>query len=302
MESRLARLAQRQHGLLTRQQLIARGCSDGAIRHMRAARRLERIRPGVYRVVGSPPSWHQSLLAVLLCVDGATASHTSAARLLGVDLRSDAHELTTDRLRRVCLPGVHAHRSVLWLPEDSARRDGILTSSPARLIVDLSGRLDVRSLGKILDGFLRRRLMRLPDLARTNGRLAAARGRRPSLVHDLLQARTVGYSAGDSDLEARIIRSLLRAGLPPPTAQHHIRLGSRRYRVDLAYPDQSLAIEIDSWAYHQWRSSFDGDRARRNDLTLAGYTVLQVTDGMTDDEIVDLVTRARAALGAHAAS
>ena len=171
-------------------------------------------------------------------------------------------------------------------------------SSTSRLIVDLSGRLTPAQLGTTIDALARRRLLRIADLARTNGRLRAAPGRSPAVVEDLIAARCSGYSPGDSDLEARVVRALQRHGLRLPTAQQRIKVGNRRYRIDLCYPDVKLAIEIDSWAYHRWRSTFDpGDRAKRNDLTLAGYRVLQVTDGMSDRDIVGAVAHGLAPVG-----
>jgi very-short-patch-repair endonuclease len=289
--------AKRHHGLVTRERLLAAGFTVAAIKHAQRAGRIREMRPGVYGLVGSPPTWMQGLAAVLLSVDGAVATHSSAARLY--DLRSShaRYEITTARIRRVRLPGVDEHRSLCWLPEDTRLRVGMKVSSPARLVVDLSGRLDRKALGSMTDELVRRRLLRLGDLARTAGRLAPAPRRRTRLVHDVLAARWHGYAPGDSDLEARVIRALHRAGLPAPTAQHRVQIGGRRYRVDLCYPDVRLAIEIDSWAYHQWRSAFDGDRARRNDLTLNGFHVLQVTDGMTDGEIVDIIGSGLSRLG-----
>jgi very-short-patch-repair endonuclease len=256
----------------------------------------------VYLVAGTPRTWTQGLVAVLLAVDGAVASHGSAGRLYGLRVDSPRYEITTDRSRQVVLPGVGAHRSVLWSPDDRRRRDRIAVTSPARLAVDLSGRLSAKELGALVDDLLRRKLLRIPELALCAGRLRSGTGRRPSVVHEVLRARCAGYQVGDSDLEVKVLVALAAAGLPRPNSQHHIRVDGRRYRIDLAYPRSSIAIEIDSWAYHRWRSTFDSDRARRNDLTLAGYTVLQVTDGMTDADIVRFVQGALTMLADSKAS
>lgn len=297
MDKQLAGVAGRQHGLIARRQLIDAGVRPRAIKHLQRTGRLEEARPGVYRVWGAPTSWEHGLWAIQLSVGGAVASHATGTRCYGVKSTIGDYEISTPRARQVRLPGVTAHRSVLWLPEDSRLRNGLLVSAPARIVVDLSGRLDATALGDLVDEMLRRRLLRLDDLARTRGRFGAARGRRPAAIDELLRARLTGYEPGDSNLEARIIRALAAARLPMPTAQHRVRVDGRRMRVDLCYPRLMLAIEIDSWAYHQWRSTFDRDRARRNDLTLAGFTVLQVTDGMSDIDIVALVGRAIATLG-----
>ena len=302
MDRRHVAFAERHHGLVTRELLLATSITEGSIEHLLDSRRLRVVRPGVYRVVGAPVTWAQELMAVALSIDGAVVSHASAAALYGVSDVPDRHEVTTERDRRVRMAGVRAHRSLCWLPEDTTQRAGLPISSTARLVVDLSVRCAPSKLGSMIDALARRRLLRLTDLARTNGRLRAAPGRCPSVIDDLLKARWDGYSPGDSDLEARLIRVLQRHHVPAPTAQHRVKIGDKRYRIDLCYPDIKLAIEIDSWAYHRWRSAFDGDRAKRNDLTLIGYRVLQITDGMSDAEIVGTISRALTALGHYSGS
>ena len=67
--------------------------------------------------------------------------------------------------------------------------------------------------------------------------------------------------------------------------------GSRAF-IDLAYPDQMVAIELDGWEHHSTRSAFDRDRARANDLALAGWRLYRFTWTTTDEVIVDTVARA----------
>lgn len=289
MRRTIVRFAENHRGLVTRSQLKTSGASASRIRNLQRSRRLRSVRPGVYAVVGSAPTWKQGLQAIVLSVPGSAASHWCSIRLVGIRVAEARYEITVPRRRQTRLAGVVAHRATMWLPEDTVVRQGIPCASAARTVVDLSGQLDADELGRLVDELLRRRVLRLRDLARTAGRLPAARGRRPAVVREVLAARLEGYEPGDSEREARTVRLLLAAGLPAPTAQHRVRIGSRRYRVDLAYPDRMVAIEIDSWEYHRWRSAFDGDRARRNELTIRGYAVIQVTDGMPDHEIVRTV-------------
>jgi very-short-patch-repair endonuclease len=89
---------------------------------------------------------------------------------------------------------------------------------------------------------------------------------------------------------------MVAAGLPEPTQQHRVRVGNRRYYIDLAYPDLKLAIEIDGWDGHRTRSAFDDDRARANDLVVAGWRLLRFTSHTTNEQAVVLVADALAAL------
>jgi hypothetical protein len=205
-----------------------------------------------------------------------------------------AIELTTDRVRRVRLEGVVAHRSLHLFDADRTRQALIPCTSMARVLVDLSSRVDPRMLGKALDEAHRRRKLRLEDLHRCIGRLPPAPGRSPRVIRNLLASRWPGYDPGDSDLETRVLRVIVGAGLPPPRQQLPVSVFGRRFRLDLAYPDRMIAIECDGWDVHRTRTAFDADRTRDLLLTRAGWTVLRFTSEMSDELIVASV---RAALG-----
>ena len=82
VEEILARIARRQHGLVTRKQLLAAGISKEEIR-----RRIERgtllvVHRGVYRVGHKAPSIEaRYLAAVLACGEGAVLSGQAAGYL-----------------------------------------------------------------------------------------------------------------------------------------------------------------------------------------------------------------------------
>ena len=44
--------------------------------------------------------------------------------------------------------------------------------------------------------------------------------------------------------------------------------------VDALWPEQRLIVELDGYAFHRTRASFESDRARDATLQLAGYRVL----------------------------
>ena len=68
----------------------------------------------------------------------------------------------------------------------------------------------------------------------------------------------------------------VEAGLPRPVLQHPVELGGRRYRIDLAYPEQRVAIELDG-SVHLRRDVWEADHERQKALVLAGWTVLRFT-------------------------
>jgi very-short-patch-repair endonuclease len=154
----------------------------------------------------------------------------------------------------------------------------------------------------VLDDALRRRLIRLDRLRSCLGRLAKAPGRRTAVVQDLLAARLPGYDPGDSDLETTVLRLLVASGLPAPVQQHRVRIAGRTFRIDLAYPDRRVAIELDGWEFHKTRTAFDSDRSRANLLVAAGWTLVRFTSRSAETEIVACVTAALGQCGRSGAA
>ena len=69
---------------------------------------------------------------------------------------------------------------------------------------------------------------------------------------------------------------LTGAGLDYPVLEYRVydAHGVFVAQVDLAYPVHRVAIELDSARWHDNRVSFVEDRRRRNEITLAGWDVL----------------------------
>ncbi len=82
-----------------------------------------------------------------------------------------------------------------------------------------------------------------------------------------------------SDWSRMVAELLGDARLPRPVFEYRIvdRSGSLVAQVDLAYPAERLAIELDSVRWHFNLESFVADPRRRNQLSVAGWTVLTFT-------------------------
>jgi very-short-patch-repair endonuclease len=168
--------------------------------------------------------------------------------------------------------------------------DGIPTLSAARTAADLSSRLDVDALARFVDDGLRRGVMTLIGLDRVARRLAAiAPGRSPKKLGTVLQDRIPGYHPSGSELENRVVRTLVDGGLRAPVRQFRIVIEGRVYFLDLAYPKERVAIEVDGFEFHRTRTVFDSDRVRQNDLVRSGWIVLRFTSQSTSDEILTTV-------------
>jgi len=288
----VAAIQRRQHGLITVAQAITSGLTEDQVRDLYRRGVWAMEREGVYAPAGAPPTAERAILAAVLAADGpAWASHETAGwlwPLKGV-LQPDEIELLRPLGRHVRLDGVRGHRSGALFTADLTTTRRIPVTTPERTVVELSGRLTAAQLGRLVDDGLRRRLLTLDRLRRCAARLDTAPGRRLSVVHAVLSERLPGYDPGDSDLETRVLRTIVSAGFPPPVQQHRVRIRGKTYKLDLAYPDRLTGFDIDSWAYHRFRSPFTDDRTRRNILELAGWQIYQFTDRHTDDHILHVI-------------
>ena len=112
-DRRLLELAGRQHYVVARDQLREFG-TPRQIEHRLAKRRLERVHESVYRVAGSPRTWHQQLLAACLASSGANAvSFRAAAQLWGLPGGAEIVEVTAPRHRRMQFDDVTIARELL---------------------------------------------------------------------------------------------------------------------------------------------------------------------------------------------
>ena len=65
-----------------------------------------------------------------------------------------------------------------------------------------------------------------------------------------------------------------------PTREHVFH-PDRKWRIDFAWPDLKLAVEVES-SVHRIRSRFGGDLDKYNALVLAGWTLLRYTRKMIE--------------------
>ncbi|MPY96274.1 MAG: hypothetical protein GEV08_25400 [Acidimicrobiia bacterium] len=90
--------------------------------------------------------------------------------------------------------------------------------------------------------------------------------------------------------EARLLRRLLAHGLPRPVRQYEIREdGILVARPDFAYPERRVAVEYDSFRWHETRRAQAVTLARRNRLEGLGWHVLVATDADRRDGGAQLV-------------
>lgn len=282
-----------QDGLITLGQLRDGEMSDDRTRNLVRRRVLRRVRPRVFGLVGARESWERGLLAVVLSIDDSVASHSSAARLWSFDPRpEDRFEVTISRERYLTMSGVAVHRSGTMDDHDVTRRHGIACTSFERTLVDCTTLLNEHQLGRILDNGLRRGVASLSRLKSCSQRTESGPGRHMSVVRALLVERGIGFDPGGSRSELDVLRILRRAGLPLPVQQHRVKVGSRTYRPDFAWPAAMVFAEYYGLPFHIGANAVVADSRRLTALSAAGWLPLVFTNASSDGEIVERVTEA----------
>jgi predicted transcriptional regulator of viral defense system len=277
-EAALARWLTGHHRVITIAEAQRLGIDARTLGRLAAAGRLTRLHPGVYAAPGkatAPPSW-VTVAAAVLAVAGplAALSHRSAAWLWQL-LDQPPHPIdvvlplgTTSRLT-----GARVHRSGLAYQPRS--RDGLRLTDPGRTLVDLAGTTPKMLTGAV-DRAVAAGLVRLTDLQAATQAVADHRRRGAAVLRAHLE--WVGYLGAPtpSMLESLMTRIFLHYGLPPPRAEV-IAGHDGEYRVDFAYPHLMLAIEVDGYVWHSRRDQVAYDKYRRNQLRVAGWTILEFT-------------------------
>lgn len=261
------------HGVISAREASRLGLTRGQVGVRVRTGEWEQVRRGVYRIAGSPRGPLSNLRAAVLAGGpGAMASHLSAAWLWNFADEPSSPALTIPHGRTRSVPGVRVARS--RIPARVVVRKGIPCTDPVRTIVDCATSATGRDLDDLIDRALARRTVRTDDLIRVaEDRLVFGRHPGRSILGGRLAARGVTGAPAPSVLESRMARLLAGAALPAPVAEL-VWGPQRRYRLDYAYADLKLAVEVDGHAFHFTPEQQRWDNRRSNALTSAGWTVL----------------------------
>lgn len=248
LDERIARLAAKQHGVVSIRQLRAMGATKGFVHRRVKNGLLHKIFRGVYAVghpaVSSFGMWKAATLAVGPCV---LLSHLSAAMLWKLLPLDDAlPEVTVLRdVRRRPRDGLILHRSTTLMRGDLARKENIPVTSPGRTIADL------RRTGRT--------------------KLAAKAMRQANWLGLELDDPTNDGTFGPG--EPILLEIVRRNGLPAPATNAQVG----RFRVDYLWRPESFGVEADDWKGHRGRQAFEDDHERGLELLRRGIELLPLT-------------------------
>jgi very-short-patch-repair endonuclease len=267
-EQIIAAVASRQHGVVTRAQLLAEGLSASQVVRLVRKGTLIRVHPGVYRVGHAAASTEAVYLAaVYACGEGALLSGRAAGHLLGLSRGKPPHpEVLCPTQRRI--PGVLTHRTRSPHSRDATTFKKVPVTTVPRTLVDLAAVLSEE------------------DLARACHEAQVRFRVTPSKVELVLERRANSPGAGPlrrilrgevhvtlSKLERRFLELLRESGLPLPVTNRPA--GGRR--VDCRWPEHRLTVELDGYRYHSSRHAWEQDRRREREAHARGDQLRRFT-------------------------
>ena len=274
--------------------------SHGAIRcrdHPRLAQRLRRlgrrgelvdILPGVWVEPESSTDWRIRLSAGLawLGPDAVAAGHAAAKLTFWPDCPSGepAFFVPHDFRARA---GWSVTRAEVP-PEMLLIRDGTRLTCAAYTAVDLAAGEDG---GNVIDRALKSRQATLSQMWAALDAMPSRTGNRERrrLLHD---SRDEPWSELEREGHRLLRQHRLtgwRTNAWTPTS------GNSGYYTDVLFRRQRVVVEFDGYEFHSSPAAFERDRLRRNELVLAGYTVLNFTwrqVAQDPDWVIDSIRRA----------
>ncbi len=261
-------LVARQAGVLALRQAVAEGTSAATVQRRARQGSWTRLHPAVYLVGGHRLTDEARVRAAWLWAgeNVAAVSGPAAAYWHGLIARAPEEiEVTIPRrLGPGNRPGVRVRRRDLLTADVVGTRGLWLTGLPLTV---LETAVALPGGSTFLDRALQRHV-RFPTVYRAYCRNMGRRG--SSTAGALLVAAA---DRADSAAERPLVRIVRNAGITGWVLGHPFG----PWRVDLAFPEEKVAVEVDGWAWHVDAERFRADRRKQNALVRAGWDPLRFT-------------------------
>jgi len=264
-------LVARQHGVITRAQLLAHGLTPDGIRHRIERGRLWPIWRGVYAVGRRSLDRHGMWMAcVLACGEDASLSHRSALALWGArDQVGPTHISVPVRRNPTGRDTLVVHRRDELVMAHVTERFGIPVTSVLQTMIDEAVNLEPLAIDRLINEADRLELMRADDLRAQLGEHRGRSGVRA--LRSAIDAKT--FFLNRSALEKLFVPLARRAGLEQPQANVYVN----GVEVDFWWPQLRLVIETDGLRYHRTPAQQEADRKRDQLHQAAGDYSLRFT-------------------------
>jgi len=257
LAARVASVAERQHGVISRRQLLEIGVPSSTIAEWVHAGHLHTVHRGVY-AVGHPGVSREGrwMAAVLAGGEGSTLSHVPGARFTGLDRAKGIGPIhvTLRRGHNRNVPGIRFHRPRELAQVDRMLRGRVPVTTAARTIFDLATILRPKDLR---DRYEQAEYLEVLDHARLRTLVTEHPTHRgnPELRR-LLDMPYVPLSLTRSKLERVIFRVCRDHDLPLPEKDAPF-LG---YELDFHWPDAHFVVETDGGQHVGEQRDKDNER------------------------------------------
>ena len=256
----------RQDGVITLTQALRAGLSQDAVDRRVHAGAWRRCARGVYFADDRPFTESARIRSsVWAHGDHAVAHGLTAAWWHGLTREAPYDvEVTVPRSKSGRASGpATVRRRDLSSVDVALRRNLRVTAIPLTVLEAVA----VARSRAIMDSALQRGVS-LEQLQSAQARNARRHG--AGFADQLLREAADGAR---SEAERLLIRLLRAAKISGWKANHPVC----GYVVDVAFPKQKLALEVDGWAFHTDQAAFQHDRRRQNRIALRGWQVLRFT-------------------------
>jgi len=166
--------------------------------------------------------------------------------------------------------GIRFHRVPPFHDDELTVMDGVPVTSPARTLADVAGMLGSREIEVAASAAERNGLIGIDELVALPDRYPG--WPRISVLRRLLKDGR-GPAFTRSEAERRCLELLRAVGLPRPYT--NVSVGP--YELDLSWPEEGIAVEIDGRVHHSSRARFEGDRRKDMWLRARGIEVIRLS-------------------------
>lgn len=289
--SRAWELANRQHGVIARQQLLGLGFSRHAIAQRIARGRWHRVERGVYAVGRAElTNFGRGMAAVLSCGPSAVLSHESAAALWMLYPMTDPVQVTVPAHVALRRARITVHRRVTLKPSDTTCFRDIPVTTPICTLIDLSVRFEQGKIEHLINEADKRNLI---DPESLRSALESHSTARPGVarLRKILDEPT--FRLTDSELERLFLPIAREAGLPTPQTGQWVN----GFKVDFYWPELKLVVETDGLRYHRTAAQQAKDLLRDQTHIASGLTPLRFSYAQVRYEPASVRTALEAFVG-----
>jgi very-short-patch-repair endonuclease len=154
--------------------------------------------------------------------------------------------------------------------EDAAETEFIPVTAVPRTLLDYASVARTYRLERAVDRADRLGLLDVAAVDRITDQVRGHAGRK-RLRTAMIIYREQGFTRSGG--EKKLLGLLADAGIARPAVNTFVE----GYEVDFYWEREGFAIELDSWEHHRGHRSFEDDRKRHDDLTLAGIRLIRIT-------------------------